>query len=270
MTTILVSERWTFAGVDLSTYATLVSTVAEGDGLPALRGDDITVPTRTGRVVAPKVYDGRRLALGLWVSHLDAAGAEGVTPARQARTNLDTLTAVLARRQTAPLVRLMPDGSTRTATAEVVGVDVPAYPVDREGFGLVVDFALADPWFYAAASATTTVVAASPTPQVITNPGSATAERVAFDFLGPLSNPRVTNTTTGWYLELLVTVAAGQHALVDCWAATATNNGVQAIGSLRHSGGQALFALVPGANVLSLTSGTLAGSVTTTYSPPYA
>ncbi len=87
--------------------------------------------------------------------------------------------------------------------------------------------------------------------------------------LGPLSNPRVTNQGTGWYLECLVTVAAGQNLILDAWAATALNNGVNAIGSVRHSGGMALFQIEPGANTLRVTTGTTGGQLTATVQPPY-
>lgn len=270
MTTILTTERWTFAGTDLNSYAVLVTATPNADTLPELRGDDLVIPSRNGRWPGAKRFDGRRFALGLWVSHLDAAGAEGPTPERQARTNLDTLVRVLARRSTGALVRTMPDGTTRTATAEVVGVDVPDYPVHREAFPVVADFALADPWFYGAAVVGTATVTASPTDIAVTNPGTLAAEHVTLDLLGPLSNPRITNPATGWYIEVLATVAAGKHLLVDCWAATATNDGVNAIASLRHSGGQELFRVEPGANTLRVTSGTTGGTATVTFTPPYA
>ncbi len=147
MTTLLTTERWTFAGTDLNSYATLVQRVEAGDTLPGLRGDDVVIPSRTGRFQAAKRFDHRRVALAMWVSHLTAAGAQGATPSRQARTNLDALLTVLARRTTGALVRTMPDGTTRTATAEVVGADLADYPAEREGFPLVVDFNWPTPGF---------------------------------------------------------------------------------------------------------------------------
>ena len=270
MTTILTTERWTFAGTDLNSYATLVQRVEAGDTLPGLRGDDVVIPSRTGRFQAGKRFDHRRIALAMWVSHLTAAGAEGVTGPRQSRENLDSLLTVLARRTTGALVRVMPDGTTRTATAECVAVDVPEYPVHRDAFPVVADFQLADPWFYGTDLVANVTVAASPTDLVITNSGSIAGERIVFDFLGPLSNPRVTNQANGWYVEALVTVAAAQHLILDAWAATALNNGLNAIGSVRHSGGMALLQVEPGANTLRITTGTTGGQVTATLKPPYA
>lgn len=273
MTTILTTERWTFAGVDLNSYAAMVRELTGGDTLPDLRGDNIVIPSRVGRYPVAKLSDQRRIALVLWISHLTAAGAEGPTPpaARQARTNLDGLLAVLARRATGPLGRVMPDGTIRTATAECVSVDVPEYPASRDGFPLVADFMLADPWFYGAdVIVGPTTIAASPTDQVVTHPGTVATGRVLLDLVGPLANPRVTNQANGFYIECLVTVAAGKHLLLDCWAATATNDGALAIGSLRHSGGADLFRIEPGANTLRVTSGATGGSLTTTLHPPYA
>ncbi len=271
MTTILTTERWTFAGFDLNSYATLVQRMEAGDTLPGLRGDDVVIPARSGRFQAGKRFDHRRVALAMWVSHLTAAGADGVTAPRQSRANLDALLTVLARRTTGALVRTMPDGTTRTATAECVAVDVPDYPVHRDGFPVVADFQLADPWFYGADLLVgPTTISASPTDLVANNPGSIASERIVFSLVGPLSNPRITNQTTGWYLECLVTVAAGQILVLDTWAATALNNGVNAIGSVRHSGGAGLFQVEPGTQTLRVTSGSTGGTAQATVRTPHA
>lgn len=274
MTTLAMPERWTFGAVDLSSYAVRLAALTDADSMPDLRGDDVAIPHRVGRFATAKTYDGRRIALALWIGHQPADGVEVVAPDVQARANLDSLVATLSRRSRQALTRRMPDGTTRTAMAEAVSVQVPEYPVSNEALPVVVDFYLADPWFYGAALAPTQAVAASPTTFTVTNPGSVDAQHLVIDFAGALSNPRLANLTIdpsgGYYVEGLVTVAGGTHLVIDTWAATALNNALNAIGSVRHSGGLEFFRLVPGVNSLRATTGTLGGSVTITYSPAFA
>jgi hypothetical protein len=81
----------------------------------------------------------------------------------------------------------------------------------------------------------------------------------------------VTNQTNSAYLEVLVTVAAATHLIVDLEVMTATNDGVFAGGSVRHSGDALWLPLEPGANSLRVTGTGMdaATRLTTTLRPPY-
>lgn len=273
MTTLLLPERWAFAGVDLSSYATLVRQIVDVDSLPGLRGEDTPVPSRDGRYPGGKRFDSRRQALQLFVSSLPPDGVPVVADDTQARINLDALLAVLSRRSRGALVRTMPDGSTRTAMAEVVQASVPDYPVGTSAFMLVVDFLLSDPWYYGADVTADDTIAASPTDLVLAHPGTVDGSRLVLDFTGPLSNPRVANLSIdpagGFYVEALVTVGAGLHLIVDVWAATALNDGLNAVGSIRHSGAFEWLRAQPGDNTMRVTATGVGGDASITLSPPY-
>lgn len=274
MTTIALPERWTFRGVDLSTYARVIRRV-EADNLPPLRGDNIVVPAVTGERWARKRAGARRTGLALYVLGQDDAGVvTEPTALRQARANLDALYAVLGLRTTGSLVRIMPDGSTRTAAAEVVGIEVADNPVGGEALGIVVDFELADPWFYGATVVSgPQAIAASPTNFAIAYAGTVESHRLLLDFLGPIANPRLANLSVdaggAYYVECLVTVAAGEHLLIDTGLWTAYNDVDLAIGSIRHSGGFEFMKLLPGSNNLRVTATSPGGSLTTTFAPAY-
>ena len=60
-----------------------------------------------------------------------------------------------------------------------------------------------------------------------------------------------------------------QHLIVDCRTFTALNNGVQAIGSIRHSGDFRWMILEPGSNTISVTATSPGGTLTTTVDIPY-
>lgn len=274
MTSLAMPERWRFRGTDLSTYAVLVRKVDGVDELPPLRGENRVVPAITGRRFARKRMDQTRLTLALWVQSMNAAGGlTETTNARQVRANLDSLYALFGDRTAGALVRVMPDGSERTATAEVVAIGNLEDGWAGEAIGLTVDFLLADPVFYGAPATATQAIAASPTNFTLTNPGSTSTHRPVLTFTGPIANPRLANLTIdaggAFYVEALVTVASAKQLVIDCSAWTALNDGVNAIGSIRHSGAFEFLRLEPGANSLRVTASSPGGSLAIAYSPPY-
>lgn len=267
----LSSERYTFGGVDFSSLAVLTRAVEGADDLPQLRGEDAPFTGMAGRRPLGKLPDSKTFTIGLWVMGDDPVTEP--TTATKTRATLDALLAVLVLRVQQALVRYMPDGSTRTAMAEVVSIGQFEDPASGELIGLAVEFLLADPWWYAAAvlvpDPDPITIAASPTAVSLAHPGSVPTHRISIDLVGPLSNPRITNTTTGGYVECLVTVAAGTHLVIDCEAYTALNDGANAIGSIRHSGGFPFLELVPGTNDLEITATDLGGTFQLTFEPPY-
>lgn len=268
MTTLATSEKWTFAGVDLSSYATLVASVAGADEMPPLRGDDAAKTGLTGRQYLAKLLDYRRVTLVLFVSSLSASGVDG--GAAQARTNLDALYAVLAPRAQAALVRTMPDASTRQAQAECVAVNNFQDPVAHHAFILSAEFRLTDPWWYGASTTGpgSTSINANPKDITFVNPGSARNHRLLIDITGSITNPRVTNQTTGAFVQFTGTVGASKHLLIDPYAFTITNDGADVIGSLSHGPTVPWLDIVPGSQVFRVTGGTT-GSIVITAWPAY-
>ena len=167
----------------------------------------------------------------------------------------------------------MPDATERTATAEVVAIGNIEDGYAGEAIGLTVDFLLADPVFYGAAVAPAQAIAASPTDFTLTSSGSLATHRAVLTFTGPIANPRLYNLTVDaggeFWVEALVTVASAKQLVIDCGAFTAANDGLNAIGSIRHSGAFEFFRLDPGANSLRVTSSSPGGSLAIAYSPPY-
>jgi hypothetical protein len=272
VTTLAIApDRYTFDGTDLSSYAYLLSTAGDHEDLPGLRGEDVAVPYLPGRRYAAKLPDSRRLSLAFLVTDQAVGGGLTLPDGRQQfQANLDGLRLALAKPGRKSLVHYLPGGSSRTAQAECLGLQVGEMRGNREGTVAVADFMLADPYFYGANVVDSArAISASPTAFTFTHPGTARTNRVAFDFLGPISNPRITNVTNGLYVECLVTVASAKHLIVDCDLFTAANDGVSAIGSIRHSGDFRWMILEPGANSLSVTATSPGGTLTTTAAAPY-
>jgi hypothetical protein len=274
--TIQTPDRWLFGGVDLSTFAFIVAQINEGEGLPPVRGENYLTPSLPGRRHVPKADDQGRLALALFISGANAAGALDVGIANelvQAQANLDALRTLFGRRHlTQALVHVLPDGSQRTGQAAVADFGSVESQAARAAFGAVVDFELPDPYLYGPDIVDgPRAIAASPTDFVLTHPGTARGHRFTLDFLGPISNPRVTNQLTGVYVECLVTVAATKHLLIDVEHFTAENDGVFAGGSIGHSGDFRWLLAEPGAQTLRVTGTGLSGAtrLTTTFKPPF-
>lgn len=275
MTTIAhEGERHLVDGIELTTYRYQVRTVAGLDSHPDVRGDDVPVPNLPGRRPLPRVDEARLLAYALWITDMDENGGLAATEAlrdAQYRANLELLQSRLGNRaEQLAIQRILEDGRTLTANGWSLGLEELEHPVRKELKGATARFQLPDPYFYGSDLVDAArAIAASPTDWTLTHPGTARGHRLVFDFTGPIANPRVTNLTTGWYVEALVTVAAGKRLIIDTAAFTATNDGATAIGSIRHSGGFAWMAIDPGDNAMRATATSPGGTLTTTFEPPY-
>lgn len=272
MTTLGLGEQLTFGGVDLASYATLVTNLQGFDEFPGIRGENAPITGLAGRQFLEKLYDERRPAAGLIVTGLSTAGVAPGNDRTGARANLDALYAVLApqsRPQT--LTRKMPDASVRSALASVASVSNFTNKVNGRVFALLVTFDMPDPFFYGAAVVDSArSIAASPTSFTLTNPGSAPGcYRLAFDFAGPIANPRVTNQDTGTTVAVLTTVATGSHLVIDCYAFTALLDGANVEGLLTYSGAVPFLTVAPGANHLVVSADTLGGTLTTQLYPAF-
>ena len=105
----------------------------------------------------------------------------------------------------------------------------------------------------------------------ITNTGTALAEKLTLDFLGPIVNPTITNTTNGTSVTINTTVAGTKHLLVDTGAFTALNNGANVIGLVTHTGAAPFLTLNPGANALQVSGAACDANtrVTVSFLPPF-
>jgi hypothetical protein len=266
MTAIL--NRWGFRGALLNRSDLRVRQMTGVNAVPALRGKDFLTMNRTGQLWVRKVSDSRRIALELLLTDVYRGG--------EIQTLLDELATLFADRAQGALVHYHPDGTVRTAQAEVVDW-MPADSKANIGalYLGVADFHLSDPWFYTPAVAVTASIPSSPTSFSFTNPGNAypcgPQGTLTLDLLGPISNPVITNTTNGVSVTINVVVAATKHLIIDVAAYTALNDGVNAIGSVQHSGATDFMVLQPGLNTLSVTGTGMTGAtaITVTYTPPY-
>lgn len=165
-----------------------------------------------------------------------------------------------------------------TAQAEVAGTMQPVM-TGRTRADFTVDLLLADPYFYGAQQ-TQTLGYNSPANVVNLGDGGigfgqpAATSGVGFTIQlnGPLTSPKLTNSTTGVSVSVSYTIATGHYCLLDVLNYTAFDDGnAPHLGVVSHTGARPWMILLPGTNSLQLTStnGSDTGNAALTWSPPY-
>jgi hypothetical protein len=238
-----------------------------------LRGEDRQYAFRPGRAFRPRVTDSRSITLGLWL-----IGQDG--PGTTTADYMDNYAA--AERELRRLLR--PDGGaefeisktwtddlgTHTATGHGIAGTIERKRAGKHAGRVTVDIGMADPFFY---GSTITVPLTKGVPATVTNPGDEGTVSVELDLIGQLANPVVTNSTPDpdIYVKVGTAIAVGDTVRLNADLATVSrdSDGANLIGALTHSGNRAWLRLGRGANVLTLSADSGAGSAVLRYLPVY-
>jgi hypothetical protein len=262
-----VAQTWEYDGVDLTTLGYNVRLLGAPVNVPPRRGENVVLPSRTGRLYAAKRLDERTVSLAMFVkdTHPTNYGAGSET---QLLANLDALRGLFARDGQHVLKHTMAS-STRLATAEVVNA-VTFEPLGAgNAFGFSVEFLLADPLWYAQTVTTVgpTTIGQSPQNITVTNGGTYRGEKAILTLVGPLSNPKLAIGAT--WVQFTGAVGAGQTLVLRCEDFTATLAGADVSGNVSHAGALSWLPLPVGVNTLAVTTGTLGGSVTVAWTAAF-
>ncbi|HPZ55598.1 MAG TPA: phage tail family protein [Bacillota bacterium] len=141
-----------------------------------------------------------------------------------------------------------------------------AYITGRYGgrlFNLNIGFRAAEP-FLLGTDQSVTITTASVD---VNNPGTAPVSPVV-TISGAITNPVITNTTTGQTLALTLALAAGESVVVDCERFTAAKGGVGVVGALDDTFLTGGFSLAPGVNAITV-AGTGAPNAQIAWTPRY-
>jgi phage-related protein len=130
-------------------------------------------------------------------------------------------------------------------------------------FNLSIGFRAAEP-FLLGADHSVTIASASAD---VNNPGMAPSSPV-ITISGAVTNPVITNTTTGQTLALTMALAAGESVVVDCARFTATKGGVGVVSALGDAFLTGGFKLAPGINAITV-AGTGTPNVKLAWTPRY-
>jgi hypothetical protein len=293
---------WSVDGVSLQTLAFNITTLGDDrEAAIPLRGSDIVIPYMPGSKHVTKVPDSRILTLGMWVI---GANEDGSIPVdenvrRTYDRNWKHLRRLLWRRgrqftltkrfwvPEADLVAagvdvsaLQQSGLWRLYTAEAQasysgGLDPRKSGPARAVF--TVDLRLADPYFYgpeiSVPFSTAPADAVNPGPsQTISVLGDDRTTYVELDFVGPVTTPRVTNSTElGLWVQYSTVVAATETATVRAHNFSATHYPVgtsyKSSGYVTHAGDRFWMFLEPGSVQLELTVQAGTGTAELRYRP---
>lgn len=264
------AEYWDIDGTELNTLAYNIESWG-GSRLapPPVRGENVHVPFRPGRIWVPKYADERIISLGMWVKGVTTAGA---VPAEGAddkfNQNWDTLLNLFYRpyEQFDLTKRWYEATVLKSATARAAWHDGMSPDMwARRGATFVVDLMLADPYFYAT-EVTQTIELGT---EALVHPGHDLTHKVTVEFHGPLTNPVLSNNRPVPDVSLSYTgvVDTGEVLTVDCAARTADLDGTPV--AVENDGSHFYMLLLPGSQQMELTADAGTGHAVVSYQPNY-
>lgn len=279
-------EWWSFGGVSLHQHGWSVGSLTGRLSTPPLRGEDQTAAYVPGELWMPKIPAGRTLVLPMWTTGVDPGTGEPVADARtrfndnwaylmQVFWNPDAEQTLTRRWMRTDPVTQQPVLVTADALAQLpVGEEIRAKMTGRTRAEFEVPLRLAHPFFYG--PTVTTQLNPGGSAQTITNGGdwSAWSKYLYVDLVGPLTAPKVTNSTVNVICGLPGKVAAGETLTLDVrqFIALSSRSGstakINRSGEIYNSGTRAWMALARGANTLKLTA-TGTGYARIRFRPPY-
>lgn len=249
------SERIVWRSVPLATPAWECTDLSVLWNTTEYRGGDVTVPYAPGVRAGRRVVESRRVVIPMVVfGNADAEGTPHSDAREGLRDNLDTL-AALMRPGEGTLDVLMPDGSTRRATAHPVG-SLQVRPVGPGAVRCVLDLLIPEGVFRATSATTATsssISGGSTGTLTVDNPGSAEQTAVTLTLSGTATSVTIRNTTHPDSPQfVLATNLASGSVVVDTRDYTAKRSSTSVAGSLTPSGNPNWLPLLPGSNTIQI------------------
>ncbi len=274
-------EYWEVDSSPLDTFAYAIATIGGSRyDIPNLRGDNAQFAYRPGTEFRPKVADSKVVTLLMWVAGIDPETGDPDSSDQRLRWN-DNYRALrklfwTPRRQIAltrrwwltdPLTDT-PTMQVATAQAQIAGTMTPQM-TGRTRADLAVDLLLADPFFYGE-SITSDHVDAGGSPVTVHNPGDDHAyyTNVYVDFVGTMTNPKLTNTTPSPDVWVQVEGSLTGTTTLDIGKYLVSPSSIS-LNRVTHSGARSWFGLLEGDNTLSLTVASGSGYAVVRFTPPF-
>lgn len=286
------TEYWSWNGVALNMpFWNLTTWGGSRQDAPTLRGQNYAVAYRAGQQWRAKQPDQRALSMAMWAAGIDQNTGVPASDQKLAfNSNFQQLRSMFwaqgagGSAQGALTRRwyVTQGGSpvvvAATAQAEVAGTMQPVM-TGRTRADFTVDLLLADPYFYGAQQVQSL---GYNSPANVPNlgdgavgfgqPSQTSGVVFTIQLNGPLTSPKLTNSTAGVSVSVSYTIPTGHYCILDVMNYFATDDaGISHLGVVSHTGARPWMILLPGSNSLNLTStnGSDTGSATLTWSPPY-
>lgn len=259
--------KYELGGVPLDGPGILVAQEGTEHALPARRGENRAVPGQTGRLYITKDPDERRFSLRIIVT---GRRADGTLDGAELQANLDRLRQLVAAEGQQLLRLYMVDGSIREGYVEVVSA-TELEALGPWAYQCVVEFTMQDPWFYdPSTQSVSSSISSLPHSFLVNNPGTVRAENLVITLQGTMTNPKITNTNSGVWVQYQGNLSG--TLVLDVRAFTATHNGSDVTRDVVHYGDAYWLHLEPGDNTVQVDADGFSGTPTVQidFQPPYA
>lgn len=222
----------TIDGIDLRGQAFGVSTRTGRYNLPAKRGDNLIIPGASGEIwLANKPYEAGSGVLALWaVGGTTVSNTLTVSPSfTQKRTDLESNIAALMRiftrsHRLSTIRGAQPDGSIRRALVEWTEWSEPEIQAGGTRAEWAIGYRIPSTWWEDESTTTQAATAGATLPKTLNLSSFAnmtgTIEDATFTVVGPITNPRITDSETGAWVQYTGTVTGGNSWYLDVAAAT--------------------------------------------------
>jgi hypothetical protein len=219
-------------GMSMRTEAYNVSTQTGRWEMPGPRGDDLTLPGRSGYVFAPnKPLDAGVGSLAVWcIAKVPSTGAIPATQTlRQSQfsANMALLQRVFTRRHRLVTLRAQQaDASWRTAAVQFTEWASPIVSAGGTRAEWSIGYTIPDVFWKDETDTTQQTATGATLPKTLdltsfTNM-TGIIEDAVITVTGPITNPRVTDTETGAWIQYTGTLASSAVWTIDCKAFTSS------------------------------------------------
>ncbi len=167
----------------------------------------------------------------------------------------------------------MSDNSTRQAYAKCIRLPRPHGHGSKHFLELAADFELQDPYWYDTSQTIEDFPGIGSSPYNFNTssvPGTAPIKKILVEFIGGITNPRLTNNTNDLWVQWTGVLGAG-HIYLDTGAMNALNGANDVYGAITMAATQIGFMrLELGVNAMTLTGSSISGAeVKLTYRATY-
>lgn len=243
---------FTVNGTELSTLAWNVQNRSGRWKVPNKLGENPRLPGVHGALYVPgKTFDENVLTLTMWAVGSNSDGTFPASPSRavQCRNNLEALMTLFT--SSGGLLSLKQYEEDGVTYREALGEVTAAIDVESMAGGTRAEFAVeikvpSTFWFDSAAiNQTLSVTSADQTLTFTSFNGSAPLVNANFELTGAAASPRLSDPTTGQWVQHTGAIPAAQKWIVDSGLWTATVNAINSIDKLSHGLGATFLDLTP-------------------------
>lgn len=248
---VSTAETVTFDGVVLNTYAYNITTGTGRVHVPGSRGEDVMIPGRDGSLYVPlKALEEGMLGLSMWVNGADVDGKVpvGSTMRKEFEKNKEMLTRLFSKRHgLSRVVTVQPDGTQREALVQITETVDWTQMAGRTRAEFIVVCQIPSTYWQDTADVTQLISGTTTGNRTFTSFASATGYMMDLKarVVGPITNPRVTDTESGVWVQYTGALTATDSWTVDSAAFTSTKNpGATNVQADTTHGGHSRFLVV--------------------------